>query len=43
MVFRPMYAVGGQSLGYLPGTEAEKMNPWAQAVYDTLEGWSLTT
>lgn len=38
VVFRPMYAVGGQSLGYLPGTESEKMNPWAQAVYDTLEG-----
>ena len=38
VVFRPMYAVGGQSLGYLPGTESDKMNPWAQAVYDTLEG-----
>ena len=38
VVFRPMYAVGGQSLGYLPGSESEKMNPWAQAVYDTLEG-----
>lgn len=38
VVFRPMYAVGGQSLGYLPGTESEKMNPWSQAVYDTLEG-----
>lgn len=38
IVFRPMYAVGGQSLGYLPGSESEKMNPWAQAVYDTLEG-----
>ena len=36
MVFRPLYAVGGQDLGYLPGTEAEKMNPWGQAVYDTL-------
>lgn len=36
MVFRPLYAVGGQDLGYLPGTEAEKMNPWSQAVYDTL-------
>ncbi|MEY4408860.1 MAG: hypothetical protein RLZZ138_111 [Actinomycetota bacterium] len=36
MVFRPLYAVGGQDLGYLPGTEAEKMNPWAQAVFDTL-------
>lgn len=41
MVFRPMYAVGGQDLGYLPGTEAEKMNPWGQAVYDTLG--ALTT
>ena len=38
VVFRPMYAVGGQSLGYLPGTESDKLNPWAQAVYDTLEG-----
>jgi PhoH-like ATPase len=36
LVFRPLYAVGGQELGYLPGSEAEKMNPWAQAVYDTL-------
>jgi len=36
MVFRPLYAVGGQDLGYLPGTEAEKMSPWGQAVFDTL-------
>jgi PhoH-like ATPase len=36
IVFRPIYAVGGQDLGYLPGTESEKMSPWAQAVYDTL-------
>ncbi|GII64497.1 ATP-binding protein [Sphaerisporangium krabiense] len=36
VVFRPLYAVGGQELGYLPGTENEKMGPWAQAVYDTL-------
>ncbi|MEN9923578.1 MAG: hypothetical protein RIS09_1092, partial [Actinomycetota bacterium] len=36
VVFRPLYAVGGQELGYLPGTEAEKMNPWGQAVFDTL-------
>ncbi|MFD6137044.1 PhoH family protein [Isoptericola sp. NPDC056618] len=36
IVFRPLYAVGGQELGYLPGSESEKMNPWAQAVYDTL-------
>jgi PhoH-like ATPase len=36
MVFRPLFAVGGQELGYLPGTEAEKMNPWGQAIFDTL-------
>ena len=36
VVFRPLFAVGGQELGYLPGTEAEKMNPWGQAVFDTL-------
>jgi PhoH-like ATPase len=38
VVFRPVYAVGGQDLGFLPGDADEKMNPWAQAVYDTLEG-----
>lgn len=43
MVFRPLYAVGGQELGYLPGTEAEKMNPWAQAVFDTLGAVSTDT
>jgi len=36
MVFRPLYAVGGQELGYLPGDAQEKMNPWGQAVFDTL-------
>jgi PhoH-like ATPase len=36
MVFRPLYAVGGQELGYLPGDQGEKMNPWGQAVFDTL-------
>ncbi|MFD8143319.1 PhoH family protein [Streptomyces sp. NPDC059708] len=36
MVFRPLYAVGGQDLGYLPGDAGEKMSPWAQAVFDTL-------
>ena len=36
IVFRPLYAVGGQDLGYLPGDSAEKMGPWAQAVFDTL-------
>ena len=36
IVFRPLFAVGGQELGYLPGDQAEKMNPWGQAIYDTL-------
>jgi PhoH-like ATPase len=36
IVFRPLFAVGGQELGYLPGSESEKMSPWAQAVFDTL-------
>ena len=36
VVFRPLYAVGGQDLGYLPGDSTEKMGPWAQAVFDTL-------
>jgi PhoH-like ATPase len=36
IVFRPLFAVGGQELGYLPGDQGEKMNPWGQAVYDTL-------
>jgi len=37
VVFRPLHAVGGQELGYLPGSEADKMNPWKAAVYDALE------
>lgn len=36
MVFRPLYAVGGQELGFLPGDQGEKMTPWGQAVFDTL-------
>lgn len=42
VVFRPLYAVGGQQLGYLPGGADEKMGPWAQAVFDTLEGLAST-
>ena len=41
VVFRPLFAVGGQELGYLPGSESEKMSPWGQAVFDTLS--SLTS
>jgi PhoH-like ATPase len=36
VVFRPLFAVGGQELGYLPGTENEKMGPWGLAVFYTL-------
>ena len=42
LVFRPLYAVGGQELGFLPGSEAEKMDPWAGAVYDALESMGST-
>ena len=37
LVFRPLYAVGGQDLGFLPGDKDEKMGPWAGAVFDALE------
>ena len=37
MIFRPLYAVGGQDLGFLPGTEEEKMRPWTDAVRDALD------
>ncbi|RMH81460.1 MAG: PhoH family protein, partial [Actinomyces sp.] len=37
IVFRPLYAVGGQDLGYLPGDQIEKMSPWGAAVTDALE------
>lgn len=36
-VFRPLYAVGGQELGFLPGTAEEKMDPWAAAIFDAIE------
>ena len=42
VVFRPLFAVGGQELGYLPGSEAEKMSPWGQAVFDTLGALTST-
>jgi PhoH-like ATPase len=36
VVFRPLFAVGGQELGYLPGSESEKMSHWSPAVFDSL-------
>jgi PhoH-like ATPase len=38
-VFRSMHAVGGEELGFLPGTEAEKMDPWTAAVWDSLQSF----
>ena len=35
-VFRPVNAVGSQDIGFLPGTVQEKMDPFAEAVYDSL-------
>jgi PhoH-like ATPase len=32
--------VGGQELGYLPGTAEEKMNPWSAAVFDALSAFA---
>lgn len=39
VVFRPVYSVGGQDLGFLPGTAEEKMAPWSDAVYDAMEAF----
>lgn len=41
MVFRPLFAVGGQELGFLPGDQGEKMGPWAAAVWDALAAMGL--
>lgn len=38
-VFRSMHAVGGEELGFLPGTEAEKMDPWTMAIFDSLNSF----
>ena len=37
VIFRPLFAVGGQDLGYLPGDRDEKMAPWGAAVLDALD------
>src|SRR5699024_8708783 len=36
MVLPPLFAVGGQGFGYLPGAQCETMRPWGQRVYDPL-------
>ena len=37
IVCRPICGVGGDDLGFLPGTLDEKMGPWGEAVMDALE------
>lgn len=37
IVFRSMVEVEGQKLGFLPGSVDEKMDPWAQAVWDNVK------
>ncbi len=39
VVFRTLYPVGGQDLGFLPGTAEEKMSPWTAAIHDALEAF----
>lgn len=36
VVSRPIFPMG-KDLGYLPGSKAEKFNPWMQPVYDNME------
>lgn len=43
LIFRPLFPVGGQNLGYLPGDADEKMEPWAAAVRDTLSSFCNET
>ena len=42
-VFRSMQSVGGEEMGFLPGTEAEKMDPWTAAIYDSLGAFMNTS
>jgi PhoH-like ATPase len=39
IVFRPLHAVGGRSLGYLPGDQDEKMAVWADAIIDACDAF----
>jgi PhoH-like ATPase len=36
MIIRPMYAVGRQEVGFLPGDLREKLEPWFATVEDTI-------
>lgn len=36
IVFRPVFSVGGEGIGYLPGSLEEKMDPFVAAIKDAL-------
>lgn len=38
VVIRPIYAVGGQDIGHLPGDLDDKMAEWRKPIYDSVEG-----
>lgn len=40
MILRPLYAVGRQDLGYLPGGLEDKLGPWMEAVVDAMAALS---
>lgn len=37
IVLKPIVAVGGKDIGYLPGGKDEKLAPWLAPIYDNLE------
>jgi PhoH-like ATPase len=37
IVLKPIVAVGGKDVGYLPGSLQEKLSPWLAPIYDNLE------
>lgn len=37
IVLKPIVAVGGKDIGYLPGSKDEKLAPWLAPIYDNLE------
>jgi len=37
VIIRPLVAVGGRDLGYLPGSKEEKLREWFSAIEDNLE------
>ena len=36
IIIRPLYSVGGQEIGFLPGDIGDKIGPWFESITDTL-------